>query len=185
MGKVTVEALVDGGKATAGPPIGNQLGPLKVNTMQIVKDINEKTKELGGMKVPVKIIVDTETKKFSISIGTPPMSALIKKEINIDKGSGEAGKIRAGDLSLEQAKKIAKAKFGSDDVAHLNQVIGSARSLGVTVGKGAITDDERKAAEAERQRMKAEAEKKAEAKGKPAATAAAPAAPAKAAKPAK
>jgi large subunit ribosomal protein L11 len=179
MGKVTVEALVDGGKATAGPPIGNQLGPLKVNTAQIVKEINEKTKDLSGMKVPVKIIVDTETKKFSIVIGTPPISALIKKELNLETGSGEAGKIRAGDLTMEQARKIAKAKFGSDDAAHLNQVIGSARSMGVTIGKGAITDEERKLAEAERQRMKAEAEKKAEAKGKTEAAAPAPATPAK------
>ena len=177
MGKVTVEALVDGGKATAGPPIGNQLGPLKVNTMQIVKEINEKTKELAGMKVPVKIMVDTETKKYSISVGTPPISALIKKELKIEKGSGEAGKIRAGDLTMEQVRRIAKAKFGEDDQAHLNQVIGSARSLGVTIEKGAITEEERKAAEAERQRMKAEAEKKAEAKS--AAAPAAPAAPAK------
>jgi large subunit ribosomal protein L11 len=178
MGKVTVDALVDGGKATAGPPIGNQLGPLKVNTMQIVKEINEKTKELSGMKVPVKIIVDTETKKYSISVGTPPISALIMKEIGLEKGSGEAGKIRSGDLTMEQVKRIAKAKFGTDDHAHVNQVIGSARSMGVTVGKGAITDEERKAAEAERQRLKAEAEKKAEAKGA-AAPAAAPAAPTK------
>jgi large subunit ribosomal protein L11 len=174
MGKVTVEALVDGGKATAGPPIGNQLGPLKVNTMQIVKEINEKTKELSGMKVPVKIIVDTETKKYNIIVGTPPISALIKKELSLEKGSGEAGKIRAGDLSMEQVKRIAKAKFGSDEKPFLNQVIGSARSLGITVGKGEITDEERKAAEAERQRMKAEAEKKAEAKTKTA-----PPAPAK------
>ncbi len=65
MGKVTVEALVDGGKATAGPPIGNQLGPLKVNTVQIVKEINEKTKELSGMKVPVKIIVDGSREIFA------------------------------------------------------------------------------------------------------------------------
>jgi large subunit ribosomal protein L11 len=177
MGKVTVEAMVDGGKATAGPPIGNQLGPLKVNTMQIVKEINEKTKELSGMKVPVKIVVDTETKKYSISVGTPPISALILKELKIEKGSGEAGKIRAGDLTMEQVRRIAKAKFGDEDKAHLNQVIGSARSSGVTIEKGAITDEERKAAEAERQRLKAEAEKKAEAKG--AAAPAAQASPAK------
>ncbi|HJW96665.1 MAG TPA: 50S ribosomal protein L11 [archaeon] len=177
MGKVTVEAMVDGGKATAGPPIGNQLGPLKVNTMQIVKEINEKTKELSGMKVPVKIIVDTETKKYSILVGTPPISALIKKELKIEKGSGEAGKIRAGDLTMEQVRRISKAKFGDEDQAHLNQVIGSARSSGVTIEKGAITEEERKAAEAERQRLKAEAEKKAEAKG--AAAPAAQAAPAK------
>ncbi|MEM7815605.1 MAG: 50S ribosomal protein L11 [Candidatus Aenigmatarchaeota archaeon] len=166
MGKVTVEALVDGGKATAGPPLGNQLGPLKVNVMQIVKEINDKTKELSGMKVPVKIVVNTETKKYEITIGTPPISALIKRELGIEKGSGEAGKIRAGDLSMEQVKRIAKAKFGSDETVYINQVIGSARSMGVTVGKGAITDEERKAAEAERQRLKAEAEKKAESRGK-------------------
>ena len=62
--KETVDALVEGGKASAGPPIGSSLGPLKVNVGQIVQQINAKTAAFKGMKVPVKIIVDTETKEF-------------------------------------------------------------------------------------------------------------------------
>ena len=61
----TVKALVDGGKASAGPPLGPALGPLGVNIMQILNAINDKTKQFEGMKVPVKVIVDPKTKKFS------------------------------------------------------------------------------------------------------------------------
>ena len=131
MGKVTVEALVDGGKASAGPPLGNQLGPLKVNIGKIVAEINEKTKDMAGMKVPVKVTVDTETKEFEVIIGTPPVSALIKKELSIDKGSSESGKTEAGVLTEEQAKKLAKIKFGSDEERYVNQIKGTARSMGI------------------------------------------------------
>ncbi|MBI3035213.1 50S ribosomal protein L11, partial [Candidatus Woesearchaeota archaeon] len=75
----TVEALVEGGKATAAPPLGPALGPLGVNIGQIVSDINKKTSVFNGMQVPVKVIVNMDTKKFEISVGTPPASALILK----------------------------------------------------------------------------------------------------------
>jgi large subunit ribosomal protein L11 len=147
MGKHTVEVLVDGGKATAGPPLGSQLGPLKVDVAGIVKEINDKTRDLAGMKVPVKVVVDTDTKSFRIAVGTPPAADLIKKELGIQKGSGEAGITRAGDLAEEQVKRIARMKFGSDDAPYANQIRGTCRSMGVTIGRGGITDDERKATE--------------------------------------
>ncbi len=162
MPKETIEVLIDGGKATPGPPLGNQLGPLKVNVSEIVKQINERTREMAGVKVPVKITVDTESKAFEIDIGTPPTADLIKKELGIEKGSGEAGTARVGDLSEEQARKIAKIKFGSDSDSHLNQVRGTCRSMGVTIGKGQVTEEERKAAEEARKRA-AESEEKAKA----------------------
>ena len=87
----TIEALVDGGKASAGPPLGPALGPLGVNIGAIVGEINNKTKNFDGMKVPVKIIVDEKTKEFTITIGTPPTSALILKELGIEKGGQESG----------------------------------------------------------------------------------------------
>jgi large subunit ribosomal protein L11 len=99
------------------------------------------------MKVPVKVIIDTETKEFGIEMGTPPTSALIKRELGLKKGSEEPGKKRVGDLTHEQAKKIAKIKFNSDDDASLRQVEGSARSMGITVGKGEVTEEEIKAYE--------------------------------------
>ena len=82
MVKKIVEALVDGGKATPAPPLGPTLSVFKVNIGKIVQDINQKTKEYEGMKVPVKIIIDDETKEYSIEIGIPPVSSLIRK-INI------------------------------------------------------------------------------------------------------
>ena len=73
----TVEVLVDGGKATAGPPLGPALGPKGVNAAQVVAQINEKTKSFAGMKVPVKVLINDD-KSFEIKVGTPPMAALIK-----------------------------------------------------------------------------------------------------------
>ena len=73
--------------ATAGPPLGPALGPLGINIMNVIKAINDKTKDFEGMKVPVKVIVDTATKDFEITVGTPPTSALIKGELGSEKGS--------------------------------------------------------------------------------------------------
>lgn len=135
--KETVEALVEGGKASAGPPIGSSLGPLKVNVAQVVSQINTKTAAFKGMKVPVKIIVDTETKEFEIEIGTPPVSQLIKKEINVELGSGEPNVSKVGVISIEQTIKIAKMKESSLLTNNLKQavktVVGSCQSMGVLV----------------------------------------------------
>ena len=80
MAKQTVETMIEGGKATAAPPLGPALGPTGVNIGQVIAEINKKTVELKGMQVPVKVSIDTVTKEFSIEIGTPPTAALIKKE---------------------------------------------------------------------------------------------------------
>ncbi len=86
MAKETVEALVEGGKATAAPPLGPALGPKGVNIGQVVAEINKKTESFKGMQVPVKVIIDPDTKEFEITVGTPPASSLIKKETGIEKG---------------------------------------------------------------------------------------------------
>jgi len=147
MPKEKVEVMVEGGKATAAPPLGPALGPLGVSIQDIINEINKKTRDLAGMKVPVIVTVDTVTKAFDIKVGSPPTSALIKKELGIEKGSSEAGKTRAGDLSEEQVRKIASAKFGSTDDRFISQVKGSARSMGVTVGEGGLSEEEKKASE--------------------------------------
>jgi large subunit ribosomal protein L11 len=162
MAKQTIESLVDGGKASAGPPLGPALGPMGVNIGEVIAAINEKTKDMAGMKVPVKVIIDTDTKGFDIEVGTPPISALIKKELGLQKASGEAGKQRIADLTIEQAKRIAKIKFGSDDESSVNQVKGTARSMGISVGEGTVTEEEKQAyeeAKAAEEAEKAEAEK--------------------------
>ena len=137
----TVEALVDGGKASAGPPLGPALGPKGVNIGQIIAAINDKTKAFAGMKVPVKILIKDD-KSFEIKVGTPPMSALIKGELGLEKGSSNARTDKVGNLSIEQLKKIVAMKqddlLGATPEACACEVAGNCVSLGVTIdGKDA------------------------------------------------
>jgi len=108
--KKVVELIVSGGQANAGPPLGPALGPLGVNIVAIVTKINEVTKAYAGMKVPVKISVDTEEKTFEVTVGTPTASALLVAELKVEKGSGTPNSVKVGDLSMEQIVKIAKIK---------------------------------------------------------------------------
>jgi len=133
----TIKALVEGGKASAGPPLGPALGPLGVNIMQIINTINDKTKQFDGMKVPVKVIVDPKTKNFEIEVGTPPAASLILKELGAEKGSGAPSTHKIGDLKIEQAVKVAKMKYdnllGRELKQKTKEIIGTCVSLGVTV----------------------------------------------------
>ncbi len=135
--KQTINSLVDGGKASAGPPLGPALGPLGVNISAVVSAINEKTKEFDGMKVPVTVIVDPDTKEFEVEVGSPPTSALIKKELGIEKASGEPKTNIVADLSLEGAKKIARVKrssmLASNLKAAVKEVLGTCTSMGISV----------------------------------------------------
>jgi large subunit ribosomal protein L11 len=165
MGEQTVDAVVEGGKASAAPPLGPALGPMGVNIQAVVDAINEKTKDLAGLKVPVKVIIDTKTKEYRIKVGKPPASALILKELSLEKGAATTGKDRVGDLSEEHVKKITRAKFGSEDEGHVNQIKGTCRSMGVTIGEGKVTEEEKRLAEQhklEAEEAAKEAEKKAE-----------------------
>jgi large subunit ribosomal protein L11 len=137
MAKETVETLIEGGKASAAPPLGPALGPLKVNIGQVVADINKKTADFKGMKVPVKVIVDTETKEYTIEIGTPPASQLIKSELGIQKGSGTPNTTYVADMSLDQIKKVARMKFdallANDLSAAVREIAGTCFSLGIKI----------------------------------------------------
>jgi large subunit ribosomal protein L11 len=135
--KKIVEALVAGGQATAGPPLGPALGPLGVNVLAIVNKINEVTKDYAGMKVPVKVTVNPETKEFEVTVGTPTASALIVSELKVEKGSGSPKAQKVGNLSMEQIAKIAKMKrvqlLASDIKKAAKEVLGTCVSMGVTV----------------------------------------------------
>lgn len=135
--KKVAEFIVEGGKATAGPPIGPAIGPLGVNVVAVVNKINELTKEYVGMRVPVKVIIDPETKTFEVEVGIPTTSALIFREARIEKGSGKPNTEKVGNLTMEQVIKIAKIKRGKllakTLKAAVKEVIGSCVSMGVTV----------------------------------------------------
>ena len=137
MPKEKVEVLVEGGKATAAPLLGPALGPMGVNIGQVVSDINKKTSSFQGMQVPVKIFIDKETKQYEIIIGTPPASGLIKKEANLEKGSGKAKHEMVADILIEQVIKIAKMKetatLGKSLKEKVKEIIGTCQSMGILV----------------------------------------------------
>lgn len=137
MAKETVDALITGGKASAAPPLGPALGPKGVNIGQVVADINKKTADFAGMQVPIKVIIDTETKEYDIEIGTPPATALIKQELNLKKASGNAKTEIVGDLTFDQVLKIQRMKedalTGKSVKQRVKEIVGTARSMGVTI----------------------------------------------------
>lgn len=132
----TVEALVDGGRASAGPPLGPALGPKGVNIGQVIAKINEKTKAYDGMKVPVKVLINDD-KTFDIKVGTPPMSALIKGELGIECGAHNPKAEKVGNLTIEQLRKVVDMKgedlLGATMKARAMEVAGNCVALGVTI----------------------------------------------------
>lgn len=137
MATQSVEVLIEGGKATAAPPLGPALGPLGVNIGQVVSDINKKTQEFKGMQVPVTVAVDTSTKQYTITIGTPPASALIKKEAGVQKGAANPALDKVADLAIEQVIKIAIMKedntLGKDLKMKVREIVGTCQSMGILV----------------------------------------------------
>ena len=135
--KQTISSLVTGGEASAGPPLGPALGPMGVNILEIINTINEKTKEFQGMKIPVSVSVDSDTKKWEIEVGIPSASALLLKEAGIQKGSGTSGTEWVGEVSADMIAKVAKVKLETSYASSLKsvakQIVGTCVSLGIKV----------------------------------------------------
>jgi large subunit ribosomal protein L11 len=133
----TINLMVEGGKASAGPPLGPAIGPTGIPIGDIVNSINEKTKDLKGMKVPVDVIIDKKEKTFKIKIGTPPVSELLKNELNVKKGAKTPGTEIIGSLLLQQIIKVANMKkdslAGVTNKSRVKSVLGSCIPLGITV----------------------------------------------------
>lgn len=187
MAKQTVESLIEGGKATAAPPLGPALGPTGVNIGQVVSEINKKTAELKGMQVPVKVTVDTQTREFVIEVGTPPATALIKKEAGIEKGASNPLTEKVAEIVIEQVIKIAKMKedslLGKNLKNKVKEIVGTCQSMGILVegklaqealkdiemgkfdeeistGKTELTEEEKKKLAEEKKRLQEELEQK-------------------------
>jgi large subunit ribosomal protein L11 len=131
-----LKVMVDGGKASAGAPLGPALGPTGVNIGEVVAQINTKTAALAGMKVPVTIKIN-KNKTFDIEVGLPPISALIKKESKAAKGAANPKFDVMGDLTMKQVISIAKTKYDKLNATSMKkcakEVIGSCDSMGVTI----------------------------------------------------
>jgi len=127
----TIKATVQAGKASAAPPLGPSLATMKMNTQEIITAINDKTKDLEGMEVPVTIDIDPSTKKFKISVGTPSLTALIRKELKVKKLAKAPFNIYEKDEVKEEFKMD---DMKTDDLKNaVRQVIGFCVSAGVYV----------------------------------------------------
>ena len=135
--KQTISSLVTGDEASAGPPLGPSLGPMGVNIMEVIADINEKTSEFKGMKIPVTVTVDSDTKKWEIEVGIPSASALLLKEAGIQKGSGTSGTEWDGEVTADSIDKVANVKLESSYATSLKsvakQIVGTCVSLGIKI----------------------------------------------------
>lgn len=134
--KAQIKLQIPGGAATPAPPVGNNLGQHQVNIMEFCKQFNAQTASRKGETVPVIITIYTD-KTFSFVIKTPPASELIKKKINITKGSSKPNADKVGKISWKDIEDIAKIKLpdlNAIDLAQAKKIIaGSARSMGVDV----------------------------------------------------
>jgi len=132
-----ISSLVTGGSASAGPPLGPALGPMGVNIMEVIKAINEKTKDFEGMKVPVTVSVFPDTKKWEIEIGIPSDAALVLKEAGLQKGSGTSGTDWVGDIGMDTVVKVAKTKleksYASSIKSVSKEIIGTCLCLGIKI----------------------------------------------------
>src|SRR5438105_3410955 len=134
--KTYVKLNVPAGSATAAPPVGPALGQHGLPIMEFVKAFNDRTKDKQGNILPVVITV-YEDRTFTFITKEPPVAEMIKKTINLEKGSGKALKEPVGSLTQDQVRSIAQAKLpdlNTKDVeAAMKIVEGTARSMGVKV----------------------------------------------------
>lgn len=132
----TIEALVPGGQATPGPPLGPELGPTPVDVQAVVQEINEQTAAFDGTEVPVTVTYE-EDGSFEIEVGVPPTAELIKDKAGFETGSGEPQEEFVADLSVEEVTQIAEQKHPdllSYDLKNAaKEIVGTCTSLGVTI----------------------------------------------------
>ena len=134
--KAKIKLQIPGGAATPAPPVGNNLGQHQVNLMEFCKQFNAATAAKKGETVPVIITVYVD-KTFSFELKTAPVSELIRKKINISKGSSKPNTDKVGRISMADIEEIAKIKLPDLNANSLDQakkiIAGSARSMGVDV----------------------------------------------------
>ena len=134
--KAQVKLQIPGGAATPAPPVGSSLGQHGVNIMEFCKRFNAETASRKGETVPVVISIYKD-KTFTFIIKTPPVSELIKKRINLSKGSAKPNTDKVGKISWRDIEEIAKIKLpdlNANDIDQARKIIaGSARSMGVDV----------------------------------------------------
>lgn len=143
--KIVQEKMMEisAGKASPAPPIGPALGGLVSNVGAVCKDMNDKTKHMNGATVRILVRAFSD-KSYELEIGKSPTSWLIKKALGIEKGSSSAGRTSVASISIDAIKKVVEEKFSEMTASNHEQavktVIGSLRSMGISVDKGGQDD---------------------------------------------
>ena len=134
----TVKFQVPGGQATPAPPVGTSLGKFGVNLGQFVMQFNDRTRDAGGMPIPVVVNVYND-RSFDFATKSPPAAALLKKAAGLAKGSGVPNKDKVGKVTRAQVKEIAELKMKDlnaiDIEGAMKQIEGTARSMGITISE--------------------------------------------------
>jgi large subunit ribosomal protein L11 len=137
--RTVVKLQIEAGKATTGPPVGPSLAPHGINLMELIKAYNAATASQVGSVVPVEVSI-YEDRSFTFELKTPPASQLLRKAAGIEKGSGEAGRSVAGQVTRDQVREIAETKMrdlnANDIEAAMKVIAGTARSMGIEVVEG-------------------------------------------------
>ena len=132
----TAKFQIPGGQATPAPPVGTSLGKYGINLGQFVQQFNERTREAGGMPIPVVVNVYSD-RTFDFITKSPPAAALLKKAASLAKGSGVPNKEKVGKVTQAQVEEIVKLKWNdlnARDVEHGKRMVaGTARSMGIEV----------------------------------------------------
>lgn len=134
--KAKIKLQIQGGSATPAPPVGSSLGQHQVNIMEFCKAFNAQTAGRKGETVPVEITVYTD-RTFEFKVKTSPTTELIKKRVNLTKGSSRPHEQKVGKISWKDVEDIAKIKMPDLTAISLEQakkiIAGSARSIGIDV----------------------------------------------------
>ncbi len=133
--KTKVKVVVEGGKATPAPPLGPQITQLGLKAPEVIKKINDQTKQFEGLKVPVEIEVDKTTKEYSINVLMPSVAQLLIKQAKLEKGFGD--RKESASIPFEVVKRIAKEhskySLAKTEQGLINEVLGTCLSVGLKV----------------------------------------------------
>ncbi len=136
--KIILKLNLAAGEATPAPPVGPALGQHGVPIMEFIKEYNAKTAKMKGQIIPAVITV-YEDRSFTFVTKLPPVSAMLKKKLNLQKGSGKPNLEKVGKLTKGQLEEIAKEKMAdlnaNDVAAAMKIVAGTARSMGIDIEK--------------------------------------------------
>ncbi|MBS3075827.1 50S ribosomal protein L11 [Candidatus Pacearchaeota archaeon] len=132
-----IKLLIDGGDMKPGPAIAQQLGPMGINMGKVISSVNAATKDFKGVKVPVELDINEKTKEFIIRTFSPPTSELLKKELNLEKGSNDHKNLIVGNASIEDIIRITKIKYPNmlekNFKNAIKSVLGTCASIGILV----------------------------------------------------